>query len=116
VADAIASCLTVHRRLAITQPIPVPLIGWDVALLEDGAAMLEGNPLSGISRPQKLAGAGAWRLAAFRESMLSYLAPLEGQRIALDPRRHRAPRVTVSDVAAGVPTLFLALITHYGVP
>lgn len=80
-------CLRLHRVVATTQHVPVPVLGWDVAILDSGPVLIEGNPLSGTSRAQKLVGEGSWAVEDFRRKVLSYLVPLAGQRIELDPGR-----------------------------
>lgn len=58
-----------------------------MAVTADGPAFVEGNILSDLSTPQKLLGTGAWTDARFRASVLSWLKPLQGERITLDPGR-----------------------------
>jgi hypothetical protein len=90
--SAFELCLRVHRRLAESQECPVPVIGWDVAVLDSGPVLTEGNPLCAITTPQKLLRRGSWSVKSFRDDVLSYLEPFKGQRIAIDPDEDRRRR------------------------
>ncbi len=78
-------CRAAHIGVARDETHLVPVLGWDVAVTADGPCFLEGNPLSDLSTAQKLSGQGSWTQDAFRQGVLSHLAPIEGTRVSLDP-------------------------------
>jgi hypothetical protein len=84
-AEVRAACMTAHLAVARAQPLLVPVIGWDVTVTADGPLFLEGNTLSDLSTAQKLAGAGCWANPQFSDAVLSYLAPIAGTRVPIDP-------------------------------
>lgn len=83
--QACAQSLRMHAALISSQAIPVPIAGWDVAVTDRGPVFIEGNVLSDLSTPQKLLDRGSWSDETFSRSVLSWLAPIAGTRIALDP-------------------------------
>jgi hypothetical protein len=82
---ACVQSIQVHRALTAMQDLPVPILGSDVAVTDAGPVFVEGNVLSDLSTAQKLLGKGSWASETFRSSLLSYLVPLKGSRISVDP-------------------------------
>jgi hypothetical protein len=84
--EACAACLRAHEAMvAQDREHPLPMIGFDMALTEEGCRFMEANCPSDLQF-QKLDPGPLWRNEDFVECIRSYLAPLRGRgRIELDP-------------------------------
>jgi hypothetical protein len=76
-------CPRLHEAVAAAEEQAVPVVGWDIAIVEEGPILLEGNQFAGLF--QDVTGEPLWRDDVFSRAVLSHLEPLHGTRIPLDP-------------------------------